>query len=299
MSHDCVIVPGIGALLAHGLEACYNENEAQWFPPARVISFNPELSRTDGLIASSVARRDGISMKAATTVVRKECDAMRRRLETERRLSLGAAGMISLTSDGRMTFTPGDAAWLSPETMWLPALSLANVSKEETAFGRRIAAEAERRRRNTLIRRVASAAACLAVIFLIGWIVAGNIKTSPLVQFASFAPVETEEADGVFFGEISDAPADVILAQEPEQAVEEDMNATPDVKYVLIVASLSSEADAKTFISHYPELKLGIINNEGRYRIYAAGGNSWDTVAAAAYSPEISSRFDSTWVCVL
>ena len=320
--HDCVIVPGIGALIANGMSAYFDNESSRWFPPARVVSFNPDLATTDGLLASSVARRDNITMDAASAIVRRECDALRRRLESERVLSLGDAGQLSLTADGRMVFSPSDVDWLSPATMWLPALSLTNARKDENAVGQRIAAEARRRKRNEMFRRIAGIAACVVILFGLGWIVASNLNSSNMIQPASVVPVnqpavEKADEEGTFGGEISEAPAKVILAQEPERPVEkvkEKPVAQPaqaaankaataaadnnvDAKYLLIVASMTSEADARRFISQYKGMNLGFVNSAGRYRIYAAAGDSWDKVAAAAKSPEISSHFPSSWVC--
>lgn len=301
MSHDCVIIPGIGAILAHNVPAYFNSKSEKWLAPARVMSFNPELSRTDGLLAQSVARRDNLSMTAASAVVKQQCDALRHKLETERHLEFGAVGALSLSADGRMTFTPGTAGWLSPSTMWLPSLSLSRAKEDTSSFGERIAAEAHRRRRLKNIYRSVSAVACIAVIFALGWIVVEDLNSAALIQTASVAPVETAEKDndGVFIGAVSDAPADVILSQEPaaeQPAVDEPLQ-NHDPKYMLIVASLSSEAEARKFISQYKGVSLGVFVNDGRYRIYAASGDSWDEVAAQAYSSEISELFPSSWVC--
>lgn len=75
-SHDCVIIPGLGAVLAHGIPAFYDESRGVWVAPRRAVAFNPELSRTDGLLAASVARRDSLNIESATTVVRNEVDKM-------------------------------------------------------------------------------------------------------------------------------------------------------------------------------------------------------------------------------
>lgn len=299
-SHDCVIVPDLGALLAHNVPAYFDEREQCWFPPARVISFNPELRRTDGLLAQSIARRDNTSMNVAAAIVRQECEKLHSELESNHFLSLGDAGSLSKKADGQMIFTPGDVAWLSPQTMWLPSLSLKQAHKEESSVGRRIALEAQRRRRSQRIRRAVSAAACFLVILTLGWIIGGNISNLPSIQFASVAPVgnidEPQNPEGIFVGEISDKPADVILAQDPRPAevISDDIGG----RYVLIVGSLSTEEEARRFINQYKDIKLQLLTVDGRFRVYAAASDSWEETAAAAKRPEIASKFESTWVCV-
>lgn len=302
-THDCVILPGIGAILAHDVPAYFDDATLRWFPPARVISFNPELSRTDGLLASSVSRRDKVSMNAGAAIVRMECEKMRNVLETNRILSLGAVGTLSLNQQGGMFFNPGNVAWLSPGKMWLPTVALKKIAKEEKPFAERIAAEHRRRIRYECLRRVASIAACFAVLFVLGWIVSNNISMAPSIQFASLFPIESQtdnlyEGDGVFCDSVSDAPAEVILFGEPiNEEPLSDIYEKPSAKYFLIVASLGSEEDVRNFIERYSDLNLGMLKSDGRFRVYAASGNTWDEVAAAANLPEIQSKFTSYWIC--
>lgn len=303
MTHDCVIVPGIGAILCHGVAAHFDERTQMWLPPTRALSFNPELNHTDGLLAGSISRREGITMNAAAAKVRNECTRLKKQLEKEKFVSFGDAGSLLLNRENKLIYTPGDANWLSPDSMWLPSLSLKEVAKDDSGYGRRIAEEAERRRTRRLYGRVAAAVACIAVVLGLGWIVATNYYPQSFVQIASVAPinnVEIVEDEGFFNGEISDIAPSVILAQEPISMPQEPTASDcSDNKYILIVASLSSESEANKFLALYPDIKLGVINSEGRYRVYAAKGKTWDEAARAAYSPELSELFPLAWVCAL
>lgn len=89
--NDCVIVPVWARFLAHNMAPRYDEEEQMWHAPARVFSFNPALSRTDGMLASSIARREGISYDSATSIVRKEVEKMLASLDEKHELSLGNA----------------------------------------------------------------------------------------------------------------------------------------------------------------------------------------------------------------
>lgn len=305
-NHDCVIVPGIGALLAHSVPAYYDDNAERWCPPSRIVSFNPDLHRTDGLIASSVARRDGITMNAAAAKVRTEAERMRHSLEETRFLALGDAGSLRLTDDGRMLFTPGNIAWLSPSTMWLPELSLLRAQDDPAVMaGRSIAEEAERRRRSLRVRRIAAAAACAAVVICLGWILSNNISNIPSIQLASLMPTEKAvelPCDGIFTDSINMSPPAVVLAQEPA-AMEPSapaIAASPmlgDGRYVLVVGSLSSAEDAQKFINQHRDIQLGLLEVDGRYRVYAAASNNWNEAAAAAALPSIAEKFHQAWVC--
>ena len=69
--------------------------------------------------------------------------------------------------------------------------------------------------------------------------------------------------------------------------------------YFVIVASLTSQRDADKFIDQQRarnnDLPLGVIVNDGRYRVYAATGS---TLAEAQRGVnEMSRRFDGAWIC--
>lgn len=303
MSHDCVIIPGIGAILAHGMPAYYDKGAEKWYAPTRVTAFNPELSRTDGLLAQSVARRECVSLECAAAIVKEQCDELRNILLSQRRLEIGEVGTLMMDRHGSLSFAPGTTPWLSPKTQWLPVLSLSKAKEEENSFGERIAAEASRRRRWKNVRRAVGSAAAVAVLVALGWIVATNLPFAPTIQTASVTPIEVngqEAADGVFVGQIPTAPAQVILAAEPASDEPAAANAADEMshpKYMLVVASLSSEQDALKFIAQYPRMQLGLFDSAGRYRVYAASGATWQEAAAAMYNDEIADCFPQAWVC--
>lgn len=301
-----MIVPGLGAVLAHGQLPYYSEEEGRWVAPRRVFSFNPALQRTDGLLAASVARRDEISTESATAIVKSEADQLIAQLHSEGHVALGAAGSLTLGEEGSMTFTSGDSAWLSPSCMWLPdvdIMPLANAS----------ALDREHRIRQTrlqlpgLLLRVGKAAACIAVVATLGWIAVQNLTYAPEKQYASVAPTQFgAEKPTVAVDESS--PVVLVLAQAPKDETVE--NVAPaivgnipapviveDAKYYLVVASLASAAEADEFLSQHSSTPLGILAKDGRYRIYAASGNSWDQLSAIAKSDDIAERYPNAWIC--
>lgn len=295
-SHDCVIVPGIGAVLAHGVSAYYADEEGVWHSPKRVFSFNAELNRTDGLLASSVARREGISMDAAARSVNAAVDEMRAELEQSRSLSLGACGSLHMDAEGFMSFVPGDCAWLSPMTLWLPAFEMYPVTRASEM--ERVASSAIRRSLwPGRLMRAAQVAACAGLIFILGWVVMKNLTYNPAPQFATVGPVEALRPETVTR---SQAPATLILATAPADEVIENRVVKPqraDAAYFLVIASLASDAEAQKFISQYPDINLGILEKDGRYRIYAASGASVAETNEAFSASGLASRFPTSWVC--
>lgn len=303
LSHDCVIVPGIGALLAHGEHAYYADDEGVWHAPRRVVSFNPELSRTDGLLAASVARRDGISIESASRAVQSDAEEMRAQLESRRHLSLGGAGELSMDSEGYLIFEPGQCDWLSPSCLWLPDFALAPLAKASDL-------EEERRReeRNAIwparIMTAAKIAACACLFVVLGWVVMKNLTYAPENQFATVGPVETlRSQDKSATADKEHGKATLILASAPADEVVENIEVEQPAAigaptdYYVIVASLNTRGEAEKFITHNNQFSLGILEKDGRFRIYAASGASVAEVTDSFRESAAARVFPDFWVC--
>lgn len=305
LSHDCVIVPGLGAILAHSVAPYYDVENERWQPPVRVFSFNPALSRTDGLLASSVARRENISIEAASNIVRRESEAMLALLDNEKHLALGAVGSIEMDGEGLLSFTPGNAAWLSPSYLWLPSVNITPLQRASELA--QLHDDIERKRNMPyFLRRWGQIAACIAVLITLGWIAVQNLTYAPEEQFASMWPnVTSEQAATVKGAEnspvvliLSQAPKDEVVENIPsENIVKQQKKVDASKKYFLIVASLASQEEADKFLRQNSDFNLGILAKDGRYRIYAASGNTAEEVMAASKESGIASRYPNSWVC--
>lgn len=304
MTHDCVIIPGLGAVLSHTSQASYDPERGVWAPPARAFAFNPELSHNDRLLAGSIARRDRISLESASALIADGVAVMRRKLETEGTLSLGMAGTLSLLPDGRMIFSPGDGRALSPALMWLPEVAaqrVARASELDDTFG---TAMSRRLRMQRAMRRAGGWAACIAIILSAGWLVSRNMGIDPGAQLASIFPVTVEKTTPMHQPS-STAPTVLILASAPADEVVENIVVKPELKvpasstapYCLIVASFSTQADAETFISQNSRFPLEILPKDGKWRVYAAAGATFDEAASAGRTEPLVSQFPSSWVC--
>lgn len=333
VSHDCVIIPGFGAVLAHSLSARYDKSSDVLLPPSRTFSFNKSLNHNDGLLVSSIARSKGISFEAAASVVSVEVETMRRQLEIEGLLSLGLAGKLVM-SEGVMSFEPSSAASLSPEFMWLPSLRLTDVAalaKRREALLQSSDGRQSRRTFKEYAIGVARIAASLAILIALGFVLSTPVAVEN-AQYASlgienFAPAANHSEPEQSIVEMPGrAKAGIILyLQAHDDACERVDTAAhsqyirqreamklsaggadamvsqsgprfnPADRYYLIVASLANEAEADKFIANSKYDRLGVLVKDGRYRVYAATGETISQTQDAAAM--IEDRFPSTWVC--
>ncbi len=293
LHHSCVTLPGLGSLLRHGREAAYDAERRCWMPPSRTVSFNPDLSRTDGLLSRSIARRDGISDSAAARIVERGVGELRRRLDTDRYVALGHAGTLRLSSEGSLCFQPAPA----PRS-WMPAVAVADAPAAAAAA---VAAAAGRSVRGNIYRTVSRIAACVAVVFALGWIVADNIRYGADRQYASVAPVQPRP----MVSQPGEASAPIVWHirrhADASMPVEQAPAAAPEVTdapgYYLVVASLASLDEARGYMAAFPGRKLGVLSSDGRFRVYVAKAESAAPLYSAAVSDEITRDFPASWVC--
>lgn len=314
IAHDCVIVPGVGAILAHTLPARLDESGAM-VSPERVFTFNPALNHNDGTIAASIARAEGISYEAASVYLDSEVAEMRRCLDADSRLKLGRIGTLLRNADGSMRFVPASAAMLSPATMWLPKVNLAAFAAVEAEEERSFARVAAKAKRPGIFSKVARMAAAIALLVAVGLTLMTPVKMeNPQYASLGFDRLRAEEQASSLIGTPGQATAPVVLVIERradaetlvdtaayasmrEEARMRNRRPAAAARYCLVVASLASESEARKFMDGCNDNTLGVFAKDGRYRVFAAEGNSPEEVVVAAAGNGASERYPQSWVC--
>lgn len=322
--HDCVIVPGLGAVLARNVSAEESADCGRWTPPCRNYSFNGSLTETDGLLAGSVARALGISHERATELLADELLGMRRQLDHEGSLSLGRVGRLYRESDEGVLFEPAEKDLLSPFATWYRPFELRPVAVAEAGLtegdsGRRVA-------KLTPFGRFVRIAAAIIVLVAVGLAVSTPVSVED-AQYASLTLPSIKSPKKVTVPAVA-GPAEKTVGAVAEEepiavqieggnkieipvAVAEKSVTAKAVKrgnsirlndfdeYCLVVASLVSEEAAGQFIldesRRNPGLAMGILEQKGRYRVYAATGKTQAQALSAASNPKIS-RYKGVWV---
>jgi hypothetical protein len=185
-AHNCVVIPGLGAILAHRQSAQISADASTIIPPKRVYTFNGSLTQTDGLVERSIARSLNISYERAAAIVAADVDTMRHQLANDNCLSLGRVGTLERDAEGNTQFKTFDSDALTPAANWLQTVSVSKikVSGENQAEALRHG----RRRLSPVARfvRVAAAAVVLAII-------AFASSTPITIQDANYAAIALPE----------------------------------------------------------------------------------------------------------
>ena len=103
--NDCVIIPGLGAFISQHQSALLRKN-GLLLPPSRVLGFNPSLTHDDGLLASSIVRRNKVSYDVAMKQIAREVDAMRHQLNVHGEIAISNIGLFRKNDEGKMVFEP-------------------------------------------------------------------------------------------------------------------------------------------------------------------------------------------------
>lgn len=300
------------------------------FPPSIYLTFNPDLVHDDGLIAHSVARREGISFESAVREVANEVEALRHQLDSDGELSLGLLGRL-VRQKGSTPLFEAAPRWVESATGYMSALDIRPVmerAKEEATLAR-IESNRHRAVLKRRVRRVARfAAAIVGVIAVASAVLFSPVFNSRTDNMASLSeyPVQVSTSMQTSIAPVTDnsahvlcilAPVESSAAYSQESLVTDGADAdsadliVPDSvtavistdavstqgRYCLIVASLTSRALAEKFIAESNDSTLQILEKDGKYRIYAATGDTSDEALAHKHDAGIAGRYPDAWVC--
>lgn len=313
--HDCVIIPGWGALIAHRLPARIDHSSSVIFPPSRIVVFNPAISHDDAMIASSIARQENCGYEAASLAVAEFSEALRRQIEAEGSVSVPRIGSFRLTPDHTILFEPDSDGIANAGYFGLPQVSLAPLqSHASNVSAASFIPESPAVIRTPWSHRVLRVAASVAVLVGLGLTLSTPI--SPYIDngidFASIGisrSAKTEAAKQEFTP-LPDREDALLMIFRPDPAsaeapiaVQKPAVRTDDLKrpveghgYYLIVASLETRQKADRYLKRHEGEGLALIEGQGRFRIYAASGTSIKDASRLMDDSDFRRKHPDAWV---
>lgn len=101
---QCVTVPGFGAFLTETQSAQWNEVSNSFYPPKKVITFNPHLKSNDGLLANHIAQSENISYNNALLAIEDLVSTWKMALDSSAKITLKNIGELALSNEGSIVF---------------------------------------------------------------------------------------------------------------------------------------------------------------------------------------------------
>ena len=106
--YQCVTVPGFGAFLTEFQSAQLDENSHSFYPPKKMVSFNPFIKNNDGLLANHLAQAEKISYEIAVNSIQNEVSHWKTKILEFGSFSVKNIGDFSLNSENNIVFVPVD-----------------------------------------------------------------------------------------------------------------------------------------------------------------------------------------------
>lgn len=145
--YECVILPGFGAFLTQ-YQSARIDDEQQFHPPGKTLSFNRQLQTNDGILANYVATAQGCSYELALQRIRNYTGEISLKLSEQETVSIDHLGTFHLNEGRKVQFTPystenfsrdafGLVTFISPAIQRKEAvadLELKSIPREKTKY---------------------------------------------------------------------------------------------------------------------------------------------------------------------
>ena len=163
--HDCVIVPGMGGLVANPVPATFDESKNMFSPAGKEIGFNKNLTHNDGLLINHIAKSENISYEEAKKRVSDYAETVTRQLKNSKAVSLDSIGELRGDIDGAIIFTPDTTENFLTDSYGLSSFHFTpSVTYQHQGFNTRNSVR--RLIRPISTRHIAAAAAIVAGLFM-------------------------------------------------------------------------------------------------------------------------------------
>ncbi len=118
--HDYVIVPDLGGFVFQK-ESAVIHSEALT-PPLTVISFNPLMKVSDGLLAIEISRAEKMSFREAMQFIANQVASIKSVLDSGKTVDFGKIGQLKIGDDKKLIFTPSTNKNFIPSNYGLSTL---------------------------------------------------------------------------------------------------------------------------------------------------------------------------------
>ena len=315
--HNCVIMPGVGAFLAHRVPAYYNAAERVFMPPHRSLVFNPQVTVDDALLLSEYMEDGTMSYEEAGECLANDIEVMRRKLSDTGKLCFGDLGTFNMDIEGKISFTANENSIDDPYNYGFEPLAIAplkELKQKDIVI-----------KRSNVSRYISAIAAAIVVIFVL--IPLGNSFYDRDAQqsVAGFAPVEKSARTVTVVAPASESVCEIAPVEEtvtahifttleiPAPAIEEaklepiapavgeNVEIAEEIskQYSIIVASTPNSDKAQlaiTELSRKMQADYKVVQGDRRFRI-AIESYSNEADANAALE-RIQATFSDAWIYI-
>lgn len=296
LNNNCVIIPNFGGFVAHYSSAKWIEEESLFLPPTRTIGFNPYLKINDGLLVQSFMQAYDTDFSDATKRVKEITDLLINTLHQDGNIELYGIGRLGLTINNTYEFQPNEDGVATPELYGLSSFEIEELKlislkgKEDKVLIPNVHKSEnnvyEIKINRSLLRNiVAVAVAVIAFFFLSTPVENTYIEKENYAQLLSldlFANVQPHiqsyktnlkpKAVRVEKVALSNITSSIQTKEQEKETIASarTVTASSKIKYNIIIASVSNQADAQKVIDNFKQkgyTDTSIVSGSGRTRI--------------------------------
>lgn len=308
LHHDCVVVPHFGAFVVRESAATHSDHENLFFPPSRIVRFNPQLIQDDNLLVDAVRQEQQCSVADAKRAIQGMVLNLRSQLLADGQVDFGTIGVFTQDEDGELAFSSCQAGVTSPRYYGLDAFTMPRLKAVSTPHA---AVSHHPHRRRTIrpsdnititisrrsLRNVAAVAAValLCVLFTkpfnIGDVAGGQASVIPSVPNTT-APTEKVVEQPV-------APVE----QAPIESSDLQTQPSTTSAYAVVLASHVSRKNADAFVLrlHESGYANARVHDNGKMLRVVIDGLTTETEAAnlARELQALGGEYKGAWVMKL
>lgn len=128
--YECVILPGFGAFLSQRQSAFIEEGSGSFHPPRKVLSFNSQLSKNDGLLANFIAETEKTTYSQANQQIAEFVENLEQSLREEDMVNLEHIGIFSYSKEEKIQFQPLEKSNFLTDSFGLESIGLTRIQRE-------------------------------------------------------------------------------------------------------------------------------------------------------------------------
>jgi len=293
-THDCVIVPGLGGLVANPIPAQYDRDKNLFTPPSKEIVFNKDLRHNDGLLVEHISRNENISYEEAYDQIKDFVREISEGLKKKESISLANAGELTMDKDNNLVFTFNNTENFLTDSYGLTSLHFNPVYGQSRTLSTKRNTKKVSLHTNT--KQIAAGIALIAGLFFF----TPEIK-NPVVNKAGgidfLIPAEkTIEAPG----KTDLANSNSAKEENKTYKVTPEKIKTEKKNYFIIAGSFKEMKQAKQFCNDLKSKTdtnpLIIKSRNGRFRVAVEGFNSKDKALSSLKTLRKTKEFESAWL---
>lgn len=131
--HECVILPGIGAFVTEYIPSRLDPETGIITPPSKIISLNQAIKHDDGMLATSIARKEQIKFEEARSILYREVNSISSSLEKNKEYSFGKIGYIKSDDNNKIEFFPKLSGFTRSNASGCPVANMHPINSKEEA----------------------------------------------------------------------------------------------------------------------------------------------------------------------